>query len=163
MNIEFDFKLSELRKLEERANSIVNLAVAATAVTGTIPVSSIDLPLLIIEQTIMMSKICSVFDIKIEEECLKSLAISAIYTEWPGLFGKTILKSMTKTIPFVGAIIGCTISSAVSGMVTMSMGKAFIEICKMHKLGMLSYEDFFSSQGRNLMKKSFLNNFKKKM
>ena len=52
-------------------------------------------------------------------------------------------------------MVGGVISAGTAGVVTFAMGKAFIEVCKMVKLGKLNENDITSSKGISIMKKQF--------
>lgn len=47
------------------------------------------------------------------------------------------------------------ISGGTAGVVTLAMGKAFIEVCKMVKVGKLSEKDITSAKGTEIMKQQF--------
>ena len=60
-----------------------------------------------------------------------------------------------------GSIAGGAISAGTAGVVTLAMGKAFIEVCKLVKLGKLSEKDVLSSQGVSIMKDQFKEQMKR--
>lgn len=51
--------------------------------------------------------------------------------------------------------MGGAISAGTAGLVTLAMGKAFIEVCKAVKLGKLGEADLTSSKGISMMKDQF--------
>lgn len=59
-------------------------------------------------------------------------------------FGKSVATNLLKLIPGVGSVAGGAVSAGTAGLVTLAMGKAFIEVCKMVRLGKLSKADITS-------------------
>ena len=66
-----------------------------------------------------------------------------------------------KLIPGAGSLAGGAVSAGTAGVITLAVGKAFIEVCKANKMGKLSDEDILSSKGINMMKESFRKNYKR--
>ena len=83
------------------------------------------------------------------------LAAAAIGTSGATIAGKTIATGLLKLIPGVGSFAGGAISAGTAGVVTLAMGNAFIEVCKLVKIGKLSEADLTSSTGISIMKKKF--------
>ena len=57
---------------------------------------------------------------------------------------------------------GGAISAGTAGVVTLAMGKAFIKVCQMVKLGKLSEAEITSSKGAAVMKTEFKKQIQKK-
>lgn len=160
-----DFELEyeermELIEMNEKAENAVAVAVAATAATGGIPIPFADMPLLIGEQVTMMASICAIYGINIKKDGLKMLATSAIGAGGAAFLGKTVATNLLKFIPGAGTVVGGVVSAGTAGVITLAMGKAFIEVCKLVKVGKLSERDLTSSKGTTLMKESFKNQMK---
>ncbi len=151
----------ELIEMNEKADNAVAIAVAATAATGAIPIPFADMPLLIGEQVTLMASICAIYGINIKKDGLKMLATSAISAGGAALVGKTVATNLMKFIPGAGTVAGGVVSAGTAGVITLAMGKAFIEVCKLVKIGKLSEKDLTSSKGTNLMKESFKEQMKK--
>lgn len=151
----------ELIEMNEKADNAVAIAVAATAATGAIPIPFADMPLLIGEQVTMMASICAVYEINIKEDGLKMLATSAISAGGAAVVGKAVATNLLKLIPGAGSVAGGVVSAGTAGAITLAMGKAFIEICKLVKVGKLSEKDLISSKGKALMKENFKSQMKK--
>lgn len=157
MEKEFAYELEELEitALNEKAENAVAVAVAATAATGAIPVPFADAPLLIAEQVTLMATICGIYGIDVGKDGLKMLATTALGAGGAAIVGKTLATNLLKLVPGAGTIAGGAISAGTAGVVTLAMGKAFIEVCKMVKLGKLSEKDITSSKGTAIMKEEF--------
>lgn len=157
MEKEFANELKELEitALNEKAENAVAVAVAATAATGAIPVPFADAPLLIAEQVTLMATICGIYGIDVGKDGLKMLATTALGAGGAAIVGKTLATNLLKLVPGAGTLAGGAISAGTAGVVTLAMGKAFIEVCKMVKLGKLSEKDITSSKGTEIMKKEF--------
>lgn len=157
-----ELKYLELREMVEKADNAVAVAVAATAATGAIPIPFADMPLLIAEQVTMMASICGIFKINIQKDGLKALASAAIGAGGAGLIGKTVATNIMKLIPGAGSVAGGAVSAGTAGVITLAVGKAFIEVCKANKMGKLADDEILSSKGINMMKELFRENLKKK-
>ena len=162
MDSEFEKELQglEITRLNERAENAVAIAAAAAGATGAIPIPFADAPLLIGEQVALMGTICGIYGIDIGKDGLKMLATTAIGAGGATIIGKTIATNLLKLIPGAGSIAGGVISAGTAGLVTLAMGKAFIEVCKAVKLGKLSEADLTSSKGVAMMKSEFKNQVK---
>ena len=157
MDREFNDELKrlEITEMNEKAENAVAVAVAATATTGAIPIPFADAPLLIGEQVTLMATICGIYRINIGKEGLKMLVTTVIGAGGAAIVGKTIATNLVKLVPGAGSVVGGAISAGTAGLVTLALGKAFIEVCKMVKVGKLSEADITSSKGVSVMKKLF--------
>ena len=90
--------------------------------------------------------------INIKKEGLKMLVISAISAGGATIAGKTIASNLFKLVPGAGSVVGGSISAGTAGVVTLAMGKAFIEVSKMVKLGKLSEHDMLSNEGKAIFR-----------
>lgn len=164
MNQEFmdELKYLELREMIEKADNAVAAAVAATAATGAVPIPFADMPLLIGEQVAMMASICAIFKINIKKDGLKALVTAAIGAGGAGIVGKCVATNLLKLIPGAGTVAGGAVSAGTAGVITLAVGKAFIEVCKANKMGKLSDDEILTSKGINMMKETFRKNLKKK-
>lgn len=151
----------EIIALNEKAENAVAVAVAATAATGAIPVPFADAPLLIGEQVALMATICGIYGIDVKKDGLKMLATTAIGAGGAAIIGKTIATNLLKLVPGAGTVAGGAISAGTAGIITLAMGKAFIEVCKMVKLGKLSEADITSAKGAAIMKEQYKEQLKK--
>lgn len=156
-----ELKELEITALNEKAENAVAVAVAATATTGAIPIPFADAPIMIAEQVTLMATICGIYGIDIGKDGLKMLATTALGVGGAAIVGKTMATNLLKLIPGAGTIVGGAISAGTAGVVTLAMGKAFIEVCKMVKLGKLSEVDILSSKGKSIMKDQFKEQLKK--
>lgn len=155
-----ELKRLEITALNEKAENAVAVAVAATAATGAIPIPFADAPLLIAEQVTLMATICGIYGIDVGKDGLKMLATAAMGAGGASIVGKTVATNLLKLIPGAGTVAGGAISAGTAGVVTLAMGKAFIEVCKMVKLGKLSEKDITSSKGTTIMKEEFKEQWK---
>lgn len=156
-----ELKTLEIVALNEKAENAVAIAVAATATTGAIPIPFADAPIMITEQVALMTTICGIYGIDVRKDGLKMLATTAIGAGGAAIVGKTVATNLLKLIPGAGSVVGGVISAGTAGVVTLAMGKAFIEVCKMVKLGKLSEADLTSSKGAAIMKDQFKDQLKK--
>ena len=150
-----DLKEYEITALNEKAENAVAVVVATTATTGAIPIPFADAPLLIAQQVALMATICGIYGIDIDKDGLKMLATTAIGAGGAAIVGKTLAPNLLKLIPGAGSVVGGAVSAGTAGVVTLAMGKAFIEVCKLVKLGRLSEYDITSAKGVSIMKEQF--------
>lgn len=150
-----ELKRLEITALNEKAENAVAVAVAATAATGAIPIPFADAPIMIAEQVTLMATICGIYGIDVGKDGLKMLATTTFGASGAAIVGKTIATNLLKLIPGTGTVAGGVISAGTAGVVTLAMGKAFIEVCKMVRLGKLKEEDILSSKGKKIMKNQF--------
>lgn len=157
LNNIFPDELKRLRLTEmlEKADNAVVVAAAAATATGAIPIPFADAPFLIGEQVVLMATIAAIFEINIRKDGLKTLALAALSTYGATIIGKTVASNLLKLIPIAGTVVGGAVSAGTAGVVTFTMGKAFIEICKLVKIGKLREEDITSYKGVDMLKSAF--------
>ena len=165
-NYEDDF-LADLqdysfKEMLDKADNIVLGFVAATGVTGAIPIPFADAPLLIGEQVAMMAAINTVFGMDISKDALKSLATAALGVGGATVAGKTIVANLLKLIPGTGSILGGAISASTAALITLALGKAYIWICKEIKMGKLNQDDLTKKAGVDALKAAFKEQLKKR-
>lgn len=151
----------ELAAMVEKAENAVAVATGAAGLTGVVPIPFADAPMLIGEQVALMTSICAIFKINIKKDGLKALALAAIGAGGATVVGKTIATNLFKLVPGAGSLVGGAISAGTAGVVTLAMGKAFIEVCKGIKMGALSEYDLTSSRGKSFFKEQFKEQLRK--
>lgn len=150
-----DLQEYEYREMFEKANNIVLGFVASTTATGAVPLPFADAPLLIGQQVAMMVAINNVFEFNIDRDALASLVTAVIGVGSATVIGKTIASNLIKFIPGVGTVVGGAISASTAGVITLALGKAYIEVCKAIKMGKLDQSDLTRKTGLDMLKKSF--------
>jgi len=156
-----DLQGYEYNKMLEKADNVVLGFVTATGATGAIPIPFADAPLLIGEQVAMMAAINTVFKFDVSKDTLKSLATAAIGVGGATVVGKTIAANLLKLIPGAGSVAGGAISAATAGLITLALGKAYIQVCKSIKMGRLSQDDLTKKAGAEALKAAFKEQLKK--
>lgn len=156
-----DLQNFEYKQMLEKADNVVLGFVAATGATGAIPIPFADAPLLIAEQVTMMVSINAIFKFNVSKDALKSLVTAAIGVGGATVIGKTIVANVLKLIPGAGAVAGGAISAATAGLITLALGKAYIEVCKAIKMGKLNQDDLTKKAGVDALKAAFKEQLKK--
>jgi uncharacterized protein (DUF697 family) len=87
----------------------------------------IDAVTVLIIQAKMLKKMSDHYGIACSENRVKILVTSLIGGIDSGLIGGKLLISMTKLVPGIGAFLGMTAMSALSGSVTYAVGQVFIQ------------------------------------
>ena len=159
---EFNEKQKEMEILEmnKKAEDVVTTAVASAAAIGAVPIPFADAPLLMSAQVAMMAKISDVYKIDIGKDGLKMLVTTLLGVGGAGFIGRAIANNLLKCIPFgcqlIGGVIPRARTAAITfAAITLSMGNAFIEVCKKVKLGEIRESDITSSMGKTIIKKRF--------
>lgn len=150
-----DVQEYEYKEMFEKANNIVLGFATSTGVTGAIPIPFADAPLLIAQQVAMMAAINGVFKFDVSKDALKSLATAALGVGGATVIGKTVASNLLKLVPGVGSVAGGAISAGTAGLITLALGKAYIEVCKAIKMGNLDQDDLTKKAGLDMLKKAF--------
>ena len=100
----FDLHNYEYKKMLEKADNVVLGFVAATGVTGAVPIPFSDAPLLVAEQVTMMLSINAIFKINVSKDALKSLVTAVLGVGGATFIGKTIVANVLKLIPAQGLL-----------------------------------------------------------
>lgn len=156
-----DIQNFKFQEMLEKTDNIVLAFVATTTATGAIPLPFADVPLLIGQQVAMIISINSVFEIDISKESLTSLVTTVIGVGGATLLGKTIVSNALKFIPGIGSIAGGAISAGTAGVITLALGKAYIQVCKAIKMGKLKEDELTKKAGIDFLKKEFKEQLKK--
>lgn len=150
-----DIQEYRYREMFEKANNIVLAFSATTGATGAVPIPFADAPLLIAQQVAMMLAINSVFGLDIERDALTALAATTIGVGGATVIGKTVASNLLKLIPVVGTVAGGAISAGTAGVITLALGKSYIEVCKAVKMGNLDQSELTKKAGQDMLKKHF--------
>ena len=78
------------------------------------------------------------------------------------IVGKTIATNLIKLIPGAGTIMGGAASAGTAGVITLALGKAYIQVCKAIKMGELDQNDLTKQAGIERLKKEFKEQMAKK-
>ena len=108
-----------------------------------------------------MIAINKVFGFDIQRDALQSLAIAALGVGGATEIGKTVASNLMKLIPGAGSVAGGAISAGTAGVITLALGKAYIEVCKAIKMGKLDQNALTRKEGREMLKKAFKEQMKK--
>jgi len=101
----------------------------------------------------------------INKDALKSLLTAALGVGGATVIGKTIVANVLKLIPGAGSVTGGAISATTAGLITLALGKAYIQVCRLITMGTLSQDDLTKKAGADVLKAAFkeqLNQNKKK-
>ena len=109
----------------------------------------------------LMATICGIYGINVKKDGLKMLATTAISAGGAAVLGKSIVTGIMKLIPGIGSVIGGAISAGTASVITLAMGRAFIEVCKMVKIGKLSEAELVSKKGKDIFTSQFASQMKK--
>ncbi len=156
-----DLQAFEYKEMMEKADNVVLGFAASTGATGAIPIPFADAPLLIAQQVAMMVAINAIFKFNVSKDALKSLATAAIGVGGATVVGKTIVANALKFIPGIGSIAGGAISATTAALITLALGKAYIQACIAIKMGKLKQDDLTKKAGIDALKAAFKEQVKK--
>ena len=151
----------EYKEMFEKANNIVLGFVASTTATGAVPIPFADAPLLVGQQVAMMVAINKVFGFDVKRDALQSLVVAALGVGGATVIGKTVASNLLKLVPGAGSVAGGAVSAGTAGVITLALGKAYIEVCKAIKMGKLNLDALTKKEGREMLKKAFKEQLKK--
>ena len=151
----------EYKEMFEKANNIVLGFVASTTATGAVPIPFADAPLLVGQQVAMMVAINKVFGFDVKRDALQSLVVAALGVGGATVIGKTVASNLLKLVPGAGSVAGGAVSAGTAGVITLALGKAYIEVCKAIKMGKLNLDALTKKEGREMLKKAFKEQMKK--
>lgn len=151
----------EYKEMFEKANNIVLGFVASTTATGAVPIPFADAPLLVGQQVAMMVAINKVFGFDVKRDALQSLVVAALGVGGATVIGKTVASNLLKLVPGAGSAAGGAVSAGTAGVITLALGKAYIEVCKAIKMGKLNQDALTKKEGREMLKKAFKEQMKK--
>ena len=123
-----DLQDYQYNEMIEKANNTVLAFALPTSATGAIPIPFADAPLLIAQQVAMMAAINKIFEFDVSKDALKSLAVAALGVGGATVVGKTIASNLLKLVPGAGTAAGIAISAGTAGVVTLALGKAYIQV-----------------------------------
>ena len=151
----------EYKEMFEKANNIVLGFVASTTATGAVPIPFADAPLLVGQQVAMMVAINKVFGFDVKRDALQSLVVAALGVGGATVIGKTVASNLLKLVPGASSVAGGAVSAGTAGVITLALGKAYIEVCKAIKMGKLNQDALTKKEGREMLKKAFKEQMKK--
>ena len=151
----------EYKEMFEKVNNIVLGFAASTPATGAVPIPFADAPLLVGQQVAMMVAINKVFGFDVKRDALQSLVVAALGVGGATVIGKTVASNLLKLVPGAGSVAGGAVSAGTAGVITLALGKAYIEVCKAIKMGKLNQDALTKKEGREMLKKAFKEQMKK--
>ncbi|MDY0260128.1 MAG: GTPase [Desulfovibrio sp.] len=111
---------------ENEGNTIVLSHAGGAFATGFTPIPFSDAPILLTNQTVMLCRICLLWDM---ESLTKTLEASSSLSTVMGMIGKTIAGNILKWIPGIGTIAGGMINGTVAAGLTYALGIAVNRLC----------------------------------
>ena len=108
-----------------------------------------------------MVAINKVFGFDVKRDALQSLVVAALGVGGATVIGKTVASNLLKLVPGAGSVAGGAVSAGTAGVITLALGKAYIEVCKAIKMGKLNQDALTKKEGREMLKKAFKEQMKK--
>lgn len=149
-----------LAEKKKKAQVAVAAATAAAATEGAVPIPFADAAILIPTQMSMIVSITVIFGFDVSKSILTAFLSSTLGAGGATLLGKTVVANLIKLIPGVGSVAGGAISAGTAGIITTTLGEAYIGIMTLVFNGEMSIDDLGTKKGKNEMTKLFMASLK---
>lgn len=116
-------------KLQAARRSIA-VATAAAAATGAVPIPVADAAVLVPIQVTMMARIAAVYGLNTTTGKLATLVGAVFASTGVTQAGKYLARTLLKSVPGVGSIVGGAIQATVASSLTWSVGEAWAVVCR---------------------------------
>lgn len=113
------------------ALKIVTGTMAANFGTGFTPVPGADAPVMMASQSMMITKITSIYGIDVDKQKIETALAGMLGVYAAMISGKAIAGGITKMIPGIGTIAGGLISGGVGMVITGALGFAYMELMEL--------------------------------
>lgn len=154
-------QIASLAEKRKKAQMAITTATTAAVAVGASKIPFPDCAVLIPTQITMIASITAIFGFDVSKSVLVAFLSSTIGAGGATLLGKTVATSLIKLIPGAGKAVGA-ISGSTAGIITTSLGEAYLGIMTRVFNGEMSIEDLGEKKGKDLMKSLFQNELKKK-
>lgn len=138
-----------------KAQKIISTSAAAAGALGCAPIPISDIALLFSEQILMLGAITALYGVQIEKGTIMLILGSFMGAAGITLTGQTVVASLLKLIPGIGAVAGGAVSGAASATLIIVIGQAYTTVMSMLCKGQLSLEDLKTDRGKKEMRKIF--------
>ncbi|GGD05558.1 hypothetical protein [Enterococcus wangshanyuanii] len=115
----------------KEAIKIVTTTMAANFGTGFTPVPGTDAPIMMTSQSVMITKITSIYGIDIDKQKIETALAGMLGVYTAMISGKAIAGGIAKMVPGIGTIGGGLISGGVGMVITGALGFAYIELMEL--------------------------------
>lgn len=122
---------ASIKVKHNEATKIVTGAMAANFGTGFTPVPGADAPIMMASQSMMITKITSIYGVDIDKQKIETALAGMLGVYAAMISGKTIAGGITKMIPGIGTIGGGLISGGVGMVITGALGFAYMELMEL--------------------------------
>lgn len=122
---------ASIKVKHNEAMKIVTGAMAANFGTGFTPVPGADAPIMMASQSMMITKITSIYGVDIDKQKIETALAGMLGVYAAMISGKTIAGGITKMIPGIGTIGGGLISGGVGMVITGALGFAYMELMEL--------------------------------
>lgn len=160
MDVLQNLQIVDLEGKKRRAQAAVATAMLATAGEGAAPIPFADCALMIPTQIGMIASITVIFGFDVNKSIITALLSSTIGAGGATVLGKTVVTNILKFIPGVGTVAGGAISAGTAGVITASLGEAYIGIMELVYKGDMSIDDIGTKKGKETMAQLFKSSLK---
>lgn len=122
---------ASIKVKHNEATKIVTGAMAANFGTGFTPVPGADAPIMMASQSMMITKITSIYGVDIDKQKIETALAGMLGVYAAMISGKTIAGGITKMIPGIGTIGSGLISGGVGMVITGALGFAYMELMEL--------------------------------
>ncbi|MBQ9887121.1 MAG: 50S ribosome-binding GTPase [Lachnospiraceae bacterium] len=151
---------ASLEEKKRRAQKAVATAVAASFGEGFAPVPFTDAAMLVPTQITMIASITAIFGVNVSKSVIMAFITSALGTSGATIAGRTLASNLLKLVPGAGTILGGSISGATAGLITTTLGEAYIQLMTAVYKGEINVNQMNSKEIRKKFKEMFAERFK---
>jgi len=111
----------------DEATKVINTHVAMSAGFGLVPFPIVDVVAIGGTQYKMIGELARIYGQDASQERIRSAVISVLGGGVPTLLNATMLSSLVKGVPVVGAFLGLALLPAMAGVTTAALGRVFAQ------------------------------------
>ncbi len=152
---------ASLEEKKRHAQAAVATATAAAFGEGFSPIPFSDCAVLIPTQVAMLASITVIFGLDINKRIIMGFISSTLGSGGATIAGKTIVANLLKLIPGAGTIAGGAISGTTAGLLTTTLGEAYILLMEAVFKGEISSSEIGTEVGKEKLMLLFKKQLKK--
>lgn len=148
-------QIASIKQKRKRAKSTIAGFTASAFAIGAVPLSFADCLLLVPNEILMIVRITKIYGVDFHAGFITSFVCSTIGSGTATLLGRYAVSNILKLIPGVGQIIGGLISGSFAGILTNSLGMAYIPIIEAVYKKEVNYDSFSNKDFKDFVNTKF--------
>ncbi|GAA1406923.1 DUF697 domain-containing protein [Catellatospora coxensis] len=120
----------DLAHKRKKAWATIGTAATAAAGIGAVPIPLADAPFIAATQITMIGTIAVQYGLSLPKKRVAALVAAALGPGAATLIGRYAATGLIKLVPGVGSVAGALFNSSTAAMLTVAMGRAWMEVCE---------------------------------